>query len=234
MRESRFVKRRTLLAAVSMGAATVAGCVGEPNGAGDENAEPKYEDCNTRVLHYRILPEDVKTEVDTAFNGGHYESDEELLWQQVAGPRVEVLGRDGSYYAPQVDVDNGVYTLQFEETTPQYDSTKYLTVSEVPEVPLEISITITDAQGTVLEMTDFTIEERHSDQKVPVASEFGTYIVEVTIEDWGSVTEELALASAPEPILLNIRDDDESESSFSVQIRSISDQGAFACPWQQG
>ncbi|WP_130502038.1 hypothetical protein [Natrinema hispanicum] len=227
------MKRRTLLAAVSMGTATVAGCVGEPNRTGDENAEPKYEDCNMRVLHYRILPEDVKTEVDTAFHGGQYESNEELLWQQVAGPRVEVLGRDGSYYAPQVDVDNGVYTLQFEEITPQYDSTKYLTVSEVPEVPLDISITITDAQGTVLEEIDLTIEERHSDQKVPVASEFGTYIMEITVEDWGSVTEELTLASAPEPILLNIRDDDEAKSSFSVQIRSISDQGAFACPWEQ-
>ncbi|MFA9416386.1 hypothetical protein [Natrinema sp. HArc-T2] len=257
------MKRRTLLAAVSTGTATVAGCTGKLDGStndtegsgrpdGDENAEREYEECGTgeladededvgrqyeecnhRILHYRILPEDVKTEVDTAFNQGHYESDGELLWEQVAGPGVEALERDGLHYAPQVNVDNGVHVLHFQEITPQYNSTKYLTVHSVPEAPLELSITVTDTEGIVLEETDLTIQERDSDQKVPVASEFGTYLVEVTVEDWGSVTEELTLGSSPEEMLLAIREGDKEDSSFSISIQTSADDGYAACPWEQ-
>lgn len=222
------MNRRTLLTAISGGAATVAGCTG-----GDEDDGRKYEECDRRFLDYRILPRDVKAEVDTAFNEGRYESDEELLWEQVAGPRLEALARDGSYYAPQVDVENSVHILQFEEITPQYDSTKHLTVIHVPEVPLEISIAIKDTEGEVLDETDLTIEDRDSNQEAPIANEFGTYLVEVTVEDWGSVTEELTLGPFPEPIRLGIiGENDETDQRFSVAIESGSDSDYDPCPWE--
>ena len=221
------MNRRTLLTAISVGAATVAGCTGR-----DENDERKYEECKLRIIYYRDLPEDVKTEVDTAFDEGQYESDEELLWQQVAGPDVEALKRGETYYSPQVDVDDDVHVLQFEETTPQYDSTKHLTVVGVPEVPLHISFTIKDTEGTVLKEAERTIEEKDSNRKVPVASEFGTYMLEVTVEDWGTVTESLTLGYATDVIQLSIRETDEAESPFFVSIDINPAKKKAECPWE--
>ena len=68
--------RRTLLTVVSLSAATVAGCTGKPNKDTDENDEREYEECNHRILHYQNLPEDVRSEVDTALSKGQYETDE--------------------------------------------------------------------------------------------------------------------------------------------------------------
>jgi len=200
------------------------------------------------VLEYWILPEDVEAEVDTAFDEGRYESDEELLWQQVAGPDVQALQRGGrvfekgpdgyeprqerTFYTPQVDVDDGVHVLQFEETTPQYDSTKYLTVDRVPEVPLNVSIVIKETEGTVIEKTELTIEDRTSDPEIPVASEFGTYVVEVTVEDWETVTEKSTLGSSIGVMLLDVSENDEGESPFSVSIAKDPSDGEAVCPWE--
>ncbi|QCS44461.1 hypothetical protein [Natrinema versiforme] len=162
---------------------------------------------------------------------GQYESDEELLWQQVAGPDVEALKRGETYYAPQVDVENGVHTLQFEETTPQYDSTKHLTVPDVSEVPLNISFTIKDTEGTVLKEVDRTIEEKDNDRKVPVATELGTYLVEVTVEGWGTVTESVTLEYTTHQVLLNTQENDEAESSFSVSITQNPATTPAKCQW---
>ncbi|OAQ51641.1 hypothetical protein HTG_16420 [Natrinema mahii] len=239
------MNRRTLLTSISVGAATVAGCTG-----GDENDETgrKYKPCNHMVLEYWILPEDVKAEVDTAFDEGQYESDEELLWQQIAGSDVQALQRGGkvfekgpdgyeprqeiTFYSPQVDVNDGVHTLQFEETTPQYDSMKHLTVQRGPEVPRNISIAVKNTEGTVIEETDLTIKDRNSEPEVPVASEFGTYVVEVTVEDWGTVTEKLRLHSGVGVMVLGINESDEGESPFSVFIAKDPSDGESLCPWE--
>lgn len=233
------MNRRTLLTSISVGAATVAGCIGKLNRDENdeqkkpnrnENDERKYEECNRRILNYRTLPEDVKTEVDTAFDEGQYESDEELLWQQVAGPGVEWLLREGTYYAPQVDVDNGVHTLKFEETTPQFE-TKYLNVEHDLEEPQDLSITIKAIEGnskrTVLQEDGITIGDGGSNQKVPIASEFGKYLVEVTIEDFGTVTREVRL-DPDVTIILNIG----KEPNFSAHIvESRPDELESKCPW---
>ncbi|WMT09847.1 hypothetical protein NP511_09505 [Natrinema thermotolerans] len=224
------MNRRTLLTSISVGAATVAGCTG---GVENDETGRKYEECNLPALQYGTLPEDVRAEVDTAFNEGQYETDGELLWQQVAGPGVEFLKKggpwytpDGTYYTPQVDSDNGVHTLQFEETTPQLDSTKYLHVEDVPEVPVNITIKYTD--GTVLE--DHTIEEKDDYPEVPVSNKVGTYLVEVTVKDWGTVTEEFGIDHFTQELNFGIHR--ESESSFSVSIQDNPATYPASCPWE--
>lgn len=226
------MNRRAFLTSISVGTATVAGCIGRNE---NNKNERKYEECNQRVIHYGSLPEDVKAEVDTAFDEGQYESDGELLWQQVAGPRVEWLLHGGTYYTPQVDVDNGVRTLQFRDTTPQYDSMKYLHIRDVPEIPLDILITVRNSNGAVLEEVNTTIEDRAFDRrpKIPVASEFGTYIIEVTVEDWGTVTEELALHPNYNTMLLEIDKEKEKKPSFSEFITIDPNADKTICSWEQ-
>ncbi|QLG48710.1 hypothetical protein [Natrinema halophilum] len=241
------MKRRALLTSITVGAATVAGCIGKLNR--DENDERKYEACNHSVLRYRNLPDDVKTEVDTALNEGHYVSDEQLLWQQVAGPEVEALVQgtrhidsdgeiedDTVLYAPQVDVTNGTHIIEFEEITP------HLTVVEVPEVPLHISITIKYTSGTIVKEIDLPIKQIYSSPEVSLPRDYGSYIVEVTVEDWGteSVTvhspKDISLSISENDISLSIPKTEGIESSGSADDEaepsdSAGNTSPAVCPW---
>jgi len=57
--------------------------------------------------------------------------------------------------------------------------------------------------------------------------------IEVAVDDWGSVIDELTLGAFPGDTLLHIRKENESDPPFSVMIESSASSAYDPFPWEQ-
>ena len=227
------MNRRRFLTVATTGTITLAGCIG--GNIGDKTTE-KYEECDLMIIYYGLLPSDVQKEVDTAFNKGKYETEGELLWKEVAGPNVQAIKKDDNFYAPNVEREDGVHTLRFEETTPRYAEPQFLRVSNTTNDTLNISITVKDSKKTILEKADFTVEPKSGldDHRVPIAREFGEYIFDIEIEGlWSDTIVEELLERYPRPILYIYPDEESSSHGEQVSLaKHVDDVGMRRCTWE--
>ena len=101
------MRRRSLLAAVSAGALSIAGCLSITGGAeGPTDAgERRYAECNREVIPYDTFPGPVRAEIDAALADG-YEAARVYLTEAM-DVDASYVSVDGTYYDPSVsDVDD--------------------------------------------------------------------------------------------------------------------------------
>lgn len=176
------MNRRTLLATVGVTTAGLAGCLGSVSG------EQKYEECDAPFVLYGYLPDDVATEVDSAFENGGYETDDELLYAQAVSDDTP-LGKDDTLYEHQVEPDGDAPRLSFEEWT-AYSSPVELTVRNDTDDAVELSVAVTDDNGTVVLAEDaVTVDPDGGSRSFPVASAFGEYDIDIEFENGRRETE---------------------------------------------
>lgn len=128
--------------------------------AADDPSADDYDfvRCRERIIPYFILPDDVKDEVDRAFDEDVSGSDDELLFPQAVGTNA-ALQKDGAYYDWDVDEDDAGVRLRFEETTPTRRRTNTLEVVNEMDEPVVVSVVVRDEAGeTVVDETDVEVE----------------------------------------------------------------------------
>lgn len=191
------MNRRAVLAILGASTASVAGCLGRPERDGDDNEkgveENNYEPCNKQLIQFVLLPDEVKTEVETAIEEGEYQTEGELLYDQVEGSGVEALVRNGTYYESDITQAQDEYQiLSFTETTVTHDQKRDLLVQNVTEDEWSGTITIENSGGRRLIKEEVTIDSFPTDEtpkrdgedgidnritQLPVSDEFGRYII---------------------------------------------------------
>lgn len=196
------MNRRALLSAAAGTTVGVAGCL--------ESTDEPYESCGDRELVYSRLPEDVKAEIDAAFEEGTYEEtdvvvEEKFLYELVEGPSVKALRRDGTYYEPRIDEEPawlGLGTkriLSFEEATLTRDSKEALRIRNATAEPWNGVVTIEETGGELVVDEEITVEsfprteseaqtaaqagERDRLTSIPVTDECGRYDLTFEPED---------------------------------------------------
>jgi len=191
------MNRRSILAILGASTASVAGCLSGPEQAGEDNGkgaeESDYETCHQQVIYFSRLPDEVKTEVETALEEGKYQTKNELLYDQVEGGGVEALKYESTYYESDItQSQDGYQTLSFTETTVTPDNKKHLLVQNVTEDEWNGTVIIENSDGRRLIEEEVTIEsfprdatrKRDDDEdgiddritKIPI-DEFGRYII---------------------------------------------------------
>lgn len=191
------MNRRAILAILGASTATVAGCLGGPERDGEDNEkgdeERNYEPCNKQLILFSLLPDEVKKEVETAIEEGEYRTEGELLYDQVEGPGVEALVRNGMYYESDITrTQDGSQILSFTEVTVTHDQKRDLLVQNVTEDEWSGTITIENSDGRRLVEEEVTIDSFPTDEtpkqdtedgidnritRLPISDEFGRYII---------------------------------------------------------
>ncbi|MFC6718319.1 hypothetical protein ACFQGT_11820 [Natrialbaceae archaeon GCM10025810] len=197
------MNRRTLLATVGA-TVGIAGCTEnlQSETFGDDSTDQDdYEQCDEEILLFEHLPDDVKTEVETAFEEGEYRTDGELLYEQVASSNVEALRRNDLYWEAHVDerlLPFTKTTLSFTQTTIRYDSTIDLEIRNASEEEWTESILVRNVDEEILvHEEDVTIDPypiadeekedvRADDKRIatfPVSKQWGRYKILLAYED---------------------------------------------------
>lgn len=219
------MKRRAVLTAFATGVGAFAGCMGnESDGWGYRTT------CDRMIIPYWNLPDNARSEVDTAFADGEYETDGNLYYELLLEDTDEqYLVKDRTYYLAEIDETKESSTLQFHETTPSFDSPHPIEITNKTEEILKITFTIGKGDGPIL--TDIKAHEREVSLRPPevhqtdgIIDEFGTYTVKVAFDDGRSVEEQFGVGREHTAITVAIADDE-----LSVSDNVGSDDGT--CPW---
>jgi len=176
------MNRRSILAILGASTASVAGCLGGPEQAGEDNRkgaeESDYEACNQQVIEFSRLPDEVKTEVETALKEGEYQTEDELLYDQVEGPGVEELRYENTYYESDITrVQDEYQILSFTETTVTNDQKKNLLVQNVTENEWSGTITIESFPRDATPKRDGEDGIDNRITQLPISDELGRYII---------------------------------------------------------
>ena len=219
------MRRRAFLAAIGSGSASVAvaGCLAgdgrEDEGDGatetptatptatpadppdDENR--RYEECSREVVPYGHLPEDVKSEVDAALDGG-YEADRVYL-REAMDVDESYVSVDDAYYDPAVTVEDGREVLELERVDPKaLPDPRPVSVENNREGERTITLELVTEDGEVL------LAETRGVRSGPVefgsTRRVGTHDLHVTVADDDGVEDEVT-----ESVTIN-------ESQFSVFV----------------
>ena len=170
--------RRALLGSIA--AVGVAGCLSAVPGA-ESDAGRDYEECTAPYVEYDDLPTDLAAEVDAAFAEGAYVTDETPLYEQAVGDGTP-LWRTDTPYEHRVERDGDTRRLTFEEQT-AYDSPRDLKIENPTDDRIAVSATITDEDGErVLDVTGIEVAP-DDNERLEAVSQFGTYEVDVELED---------------------------------------------------
>lgn len=169
------MNRRECLAALGTVSAALTGCSSPFGGSRG------YEECDAPFVLYDSLPRDVRSEVDSAFDDGTYETDGDLLYDEAVSDDTP-LGRAGTLYGHRVDRDGDVRRLSFEEWA-AYPSPVELAVRNDAAETVHASVRVTDEGGaTVFEKGGVALEPDGGSRRFPVTAEFGEYEFEVATE----------------------------------------------------
>lgn len=179
--------RRALLGSVAAaGAVGAAGCLGSLADAGSGGTRD-YEECNAPYVEYDDLPADLAAEVDAAFAEGAYVTDEMPLYERAVGDGTP-LWKDDTPYEHYVERDGDARRLAFEEQT-AYDSPRDLEIENRSGERILASATITDENGErVLDVTGIEVDPDDR-ERLEGVQRFGTYEVDVELEDGRRETE---------------------------------------------
>lgn len=187
------MKRREVLAIISLGTSGFAGCV---------NRLEYLRTCDLPALEYKYLPDDAKEEVDIAFSEGQYATNGKLYYERLLEePEEQALRKNNSYFSANITKEETgaifgtsvVSTLSFEETVPTLDSPKIIDVENKSGNAITIDITIKYANGGVVTDTNGNeIKERTisledfgsgSSYEFEVLDKYTTYVVDIKFEN---------------------------------------------------
>ncbi|RQG95120.1 hypothetical protein [Natrarchaeobius chitinivorans] len=141
--------------------------------------ERTYDECNAPYVTHDQLPDEIAAEVDVAFDDGEYVTDGELLYEQAIGDGTP-LWKDRPY-DHRVETDGETRRLSFEAQT-EYASPRTLELWNDTDESVTATVTITDEDDEAVVDTTFAVEGDER-ERVDAASRFGTYDVEIELED---------------------------------------------------
>lgn len=233
------MRRRTLLAGIGPGTATIAGCAST-----DSDGWGYRTTCELDAFSYRYLPDNAKHEVDTAFSEGSYETEGELYYERLLErPDEQAMRRDDTYYVAEIDRreessllgTETVSTLSFTETTPTLEPPRPLTIWNSTDETVDIEVTVryrtgevvTDERGAKIAGREVTLEPPDSETasyQVDALDRYTTYEVRLEFETGRTESETVTLDRRRSGIDMIIAADGFSDDGF--------DESHWpTCPW---
>lgn len=178
------MERRTLLATMGVGAVSLAGCISRL--PGQTPSPDSFEQCETLTVRIEQLPEPAQNEVTATFDGGYYETDDELYLPHVIDIETTYLERSSDYFLKAgVESTDGTARLTLSRTTPSW-GTYSLDFSNNTEDPHTVELRILrlpnwEDNGEVIAEETLEIE---GDEVISIGEfdrKFGKYLAEATI-----------------------------------------------------
>ena len=200
------MRRRTLLAAIPVGAVSVAGCLSTGSGGTDsgstDSEDRRYEACGREIIPYDALPDPVRAEIDAA-REEEYEATRIYL-AEAMDVDASYVSVDGTYYDPSVTETGDRERLTLRAVEPKALPTgRPIYVEQLRDGERTSSVTLTAEDGTIL--IDAT-RDLHPGGEV----EFGT-VRRVGTHDLSVTVGEEADPELSEPVTIN-------ESRFDVRV----------------
>lgn len=220
------MKRRTLLASVSVGAATVAGCLsGSSDGWGYRTT------CELPTFNYEHLPDNAKEEVKKAFSDGEYEADGNLYYELLLEePEEQALLKDGTYYVAEIDLTKETSTLTFKETTPTFDSLQVVEIENDTDETINFSYTIAyEDGGALVDKNGKEVKERPltlrsgMNRSIEILDKYTTYEIRIEFEDGRTESDTFGFDRKSEKIEVSINEDSISAGGIGA--------GWATCQW---
>jgi len=171
------MNRRTVLAGCAL-STTLAGCLDGASVQDIRGDTQEYEECYLIEISYEWLPDDVRTEVDTALDEGSYEA-ERVLFAELVDVEESYLVVDDTPYEPRLETDNGTERLELTEVeavrAPEpYDVRVENSADEQVDVHVELLLDETIANE------DFTLSPGQ-EETIEATDRFGPINVSVDV-----------------------------------------------------
>ena len=233
--------RRALLATMSVGAVSLAGCVS--NLSGVTPPPDSFEQCDTLTIGIEQLPDPAQNEVETALENpgeeppkdGHYETEDELYLPHVIDIETTYLERSSDYFQADVESIGETNRLTLSRETPTL-GTRALNLENHTEDPQTIEIRIwrlrddDDDRELVLETTT-EIDEGETITVGEFDRRFGDYLAEGTINGTTHQTTWQEEAGKDAVRWVSIFQED-GEVGFGAGVQPHSHNDGFDCSWE--
>ncbi|MFC6729309.1 hypothetical protein ACFQDG_11715 [Natronoarchaeum mannanilyticum] len=192
------MKRRGLLLGAGIVVSSLAGCLGNRSGETNDSNNPEntteednaitYEQCPDMFVSLDDLPKPAKEEANTAIENGVYETDGELILNEVLSIEESYLLATGRYYNMTVTTDDGVTRLRSEEVVPKEATLPVIDNGMETDVTVDLRI---EHEGSLLLEDTITLRAR-SETALTDGNDYpyGQYRATLKIQTGGEVHEE--------------------------------------------